>query len=483
MFERSAGVLLNVSSLPSPYGIGGFGEETHHFVNLLSKMGMAWWQILPLCPVGEGNSPYTSVSAFAINPLYVDIDSLIQDGYLEDGESQLFLYAGGPHQVDFTLVKQSKSRAMRLAFSRANKSDYASFVQEQEGWLDHYARFMAGKVANGDKGWWEWETEGQTEDYDYYCFEQYVLYQQWKRVKDYANEKGIRIFGDMPIYVSLDSADVWGNRALFQLDETAKPTQVAGVPPDYFTSDGQLWGNPLYNWDKMKQDGYQWWVSRIGAALKLYDAVRIDHFRGFYQYWAVPADATTAQTGHWENGPGMDLFSRINQQFQNPPIIAEDLGVSDDGLVAFLAQTGYPGMRVMQFGFAQGEKGHLPHGYHHNTVAYTGTHDNDTLLGWLWSASQEERERLLEYCRFEGGDWGQGGPNSPAIRSIVTTLWQSAADITILPMQDICGFGTDTRINIPGVPEGNWGFRFTRQALDSADTGFYRHLNQLYGRI
>lgn len=483
MLKRSAGVLLNISSLPSEYGIGDFGKGARDFTDLLCDMGFSVWQTLPLCPIGDGNSPYSSVSAFALNYLYVDPDTLVQDGYITADEADSAKYPGEGFLTDYDFAKEHKKRLLRLAFSRFDEERISNFAEENSCWLESYAEFMAGKRANGDIPFTEWTVSPSDEDKAYYRFEQYILFDQWNRFKAYANDKGIKLFGDMPIYVSLDSADFYADQSLFLTGPDGRLTKVAGVPPDYFSADGQLWGNPLYNWEEMKKNGYDWWIKRIGHSLNLYDIVRIDHFRGFHRYWAVPAEAETAKEGHWEDGPAMELFSKVNEIFDDPAIVAEDLGTIDDELLEFLATTGYPGMKVMQFGFDSEDSLHLPHKYLPNSVAYTGTHDNDTMLGWLWAIPMEEKLRLLDYCRFRGDNWGEGGWHSPAIREIITTLWQSAAGLTVVPVQDMCGFGTDTRFNIPGKAEGNWGFRITRDALSKIDREFFRKINKVYGRI
>lgn len=483
MFQRSAGILMNLSSLPSPFGIGDFGRGGYAFVDLLYEMRMKWWQILPLCPVGKGNSPYSSISAFALNPLYLDPYGLLEDGLVTQGDVDAAVYGGSPYKADYEWAVRVKTSLLRKAYERADQKADAlkAFQAEQSFWLMDYARYMATRDKNDGKPWREWTLACEEAELSYYVFEQYLLFTQWKKLKAYANARGISILGDMPIYVSDESADFWANRSLFETTPAGEPNRVAGVPPDYFSEDGQLWGNPLYDWEKMKQDGYRWWLQRIGSSLHIYDAVRIDHFRGFYQYWAVPADAKTARTGTWEPGPGMELFDAVNAAFPNPRIVAEDLGCEDEGLVRFLKETGYPGMKVMQFAYYGWDSVHLPYKYTENDVAYTGTHDNDTMLGWLWAAKPEERRQLLAYCRFSG-DWGMGGAKSPVLRAVFETLWQTSACMTILPIQDVCGYGTDTRMNLPGEAKGNWEFRMTEQALRQIDTAYFRRINERYGR-
>lgn len=486
VFARSSGVLMNISSLWGAYGIGGFGSEVLSFGQYLRKMGFTWWQILPLCPIGAGNSPYSGRSAFAINPLYVSPELLVEDGLISTEELQSAQYPGGPYATDYNFARESKPRLLRSAYRRfcrqtGSERILSEFEEQERFWLTDYADFMAHREANGQCPWWEWNPSTPPADRNYYIFEQYILSTQWESCKRQLNELGIRIMGDMPIYVSRDSAEFWAHPELFDTEEGA-PTHVAGVPPDYFSTDGQLWGNPLYNWERMERDGYVWWVQRIRRSLELYDAVRIDHFRGFQRYWSVPADATTAKTGEWRDGPGMKLFDRVRQELGDAPIIAEDLGTWDEGLSRFLEQSGYPGMRVIQFGFGGGESLHMPHCYPKNCVAYTGTHDNNTMLGWLWETPPAEKQHLLDYCRFTGDDPLEGGAHSRALHDIITTLWQSSAAITVLPIQDILGYGGDTRINIPGVAKNNWTFRITQDSLTPTDTEFFRRLNQLYVR-
>ncbi|MGN1097472.1 MAG: 4-alpha-glucanotransferase, partial [Clostridia bacterium] len=320
-----------------------------------------------------------------------------------------------------------------------------------------------------------------SEDIRLFTYIQYLFFRQWEDLRSYARERGVGIIGDLPIYVAMDSADVWADPRAFQLDERNVPAEVAGVPPDYFTADGQLWGNPLYDWDAMKKDGYSWWVRRIENSLRLYDAVRIDHFRGFSAYWEVPVDKS-AKFGEWKKGPGMDLFSTLAKAHPNAAIIAEDLGDIDDDVIKLVKDSGFPGMGVMQFAYISDEDNpHLPHNYTKNTVAYTGTHDNNTILGWLWESNPGSRQYALDYCGFTG-DWGVGGPESPVIRCILRTLWRSGAAVTIVPIQDLCGFGGDCRMNKPGVADGNWNFRVTKEALDSIDAAGIRGITELYRR-
>lgn len=482
MFKRSAGVFLNISSLPSKYGIGDFGEGARQFIDRIRQMGFSVWQTLPLCPVGSGNSPYSSPSAFAVNPLYVDPDGLVEMGLISPAAAEAAVYPGEPYAVDYAFVKESKTKLLREAFAAADPAAVSAFREANAFWLPDYAKYMAGKAVNDQRPFWEWTAEAPASDVDYYCFEQYILFTQWERLRAHAKERGIAFFGDMPIYVSRDSADFMANPQLFLTGPDGRLTKVAGVPPDYFSADGQLWGNPLYDWAEMEKDGYRWWLERIGQSFRLFDIVRIDHFRGFHRFWAVDAAAETAREGEWLDGPGMKLFRAVEKAFPNADIVAEDLGTVDAPFLEFLAETGYPGMKVIQFGFTSDDSDHLPHKYLPNCVAYTGTHDNDTMLGWLWAIPMAEKLRLLEYCRYPGSNWGEGGPRSEVIHSIITTLWQTAAGLTMIPVQDMCGYGTDTRLNIPGKAEGNWQFRITENALKTIDADFFSGLNRIYKR-
>lgn len=497
MFERTAGALLSVTSLPGPFGIGVLGREAKEWVDQLAQMEFRWWQVLPFNPLTIGNSPYTSLSAFAGNPLLIDPRLLREQGLADEGDVEEQFYQGVPYSADYGFATEKRIALLQKAYARqsdAQREAVQDFVN-QNPWLESYSLYMAAKEKAGGAPWWEWDAPYRTyeaclnrrqelaEAISFWCFTQYIFWTQWAEIKAYANKKGIGIIGDMPIYVSLDSVDVWSHPHLFHLDDTLRPTKVAGVPPDYFSAEGQLWGNPLYDWDAMKADGYQWWTQRIGQALDTFDTVRIDHFRGFADYYAVPANAKSAKEGHWEKGPGAALFEAIRQKYPEPAIIAEDLGITDDAVAKLLEETGFPGMRVIQFGFdPDGDSTHLPHNYPANCLAYTGTHDNNTLLGWLWEAAPKERAFALDYCGFNGQNWGDGGFRSESCRCLIQAVWRSSASIAILPLQDLCGFGSDARMNRPGVADGNWLFRITKEALAQLDMLYFRDLNRLYRR-
>lgn len=489
---RSSGVLLHITSLWGSDSIGCFGREARDFIDFLADCGFSWWQVLPFCMADECNSPYKSYSAFGGNPYLVDIRILAADGYLTRGELET-VKESSPYACEFERLAATRLNLLRLAASRASVEDrvaIASFAAENP-YLEQFCAFMAHRAVNGGRPWYEWTNMEKTDVYEIehfaWQFIQYHFMKQWADIRSYANRKGIRIMGDIPIYVAYDSCDVWANRELFQLDEYGKPTAVAGCPPDYFAEDGQLWGNPLYNWERMKQDDFAWWSARIKHMLTLFDGVRIDHFRGLESYWSIPADAPTARTGHWEIGPREAFLTRLHKvidetaakQGATPLVVAEDLGDSTPELLSFVEESGLPGMRVMQFAFDGSPANvHLPHNYIRNIVAYTGTHDNNTLLGYVWEADEQTRRRILDYCGFTASDWN----TSDAYAAIIRTLFASAAGLVMLPLQDMLGFGADTRMNIPGEPWGNWRYRVTGDQLALVNRAYYRKLNELYGR-
>lgn len=498
--KRSSGVLLHISSLPGKYGIGSFGKEAIEFSKLLKEMGFTWWQTLPFGTVDKCNSPYKSFSAFAGNPLFIDLSSLAEKGFLTEKELKEN-ECENPYFVNFEWLNKTRYKVLRLAYERIDekeKNEIKKFIEKNKHWLPDFALYMTLKEKNDDKDWYLWKDLGlklhkkesiekalkkYSDEVFFHEFMQYEFYSQWEKIKLEINKNGIKMIGDMPIYVSLESSDVWANRELFDLSEDGSPRLVAGVPPDYFSEDGQMWGNPLYNWELMKNQNYKWWINRIENSLHIFDMVRIDHFRGFSAYWGIPAESKTAKNGSWIKGPGMDFFNIIMKKFNNSQIIAEDLGDIDKDVVNLLKETKFPGMRVMQFAFiGDRDSIHLPHNYEKNVVAYTGTHDNNTILGWLWEASQENRKIALDYCNFTGNDWGMGGYYSESCRSIIRTLWQSSAQLTIVPIQDLCGFGSDTKMNQPGVANGNWAFRITNEALSEIDKKWIENINDIYRR-
>ncbi len=500
MFQRTGGVLMHISSLPGEYGIGSFGKEARDFARHLKEAELSVWQVLPFGHTGEFNSPYQCYSAFAGNPFFIDLPTLFEEGLLTREELESAKTMERPFMCEFAHLKKTRFALYEKAATRLTpqmKKEMESFRKEQEFWLEDYALFMALRHHLGTDDWRSWDEnikkraqdtilalrEKYKDDIDTWVFIQYEFFRQWKELKSYINDLGIGVIGDMPIYLSFNSADVWAHPELFELDEDFEPQRVSGVPPDYFCEDGQLWGNPLYDWNKMKKDGYSWWLKRLENDLTLFDAIRIDHFRAFAEYWAVPAESNTAKCGKWVKGPGMDFFREVNKKFKSPAIIAEDLGEIDEKVHKLLADTAFPGMKIMQFGFLSWEdSSHQPHNYPQNSIAYTGTHDNTTTLGWLWEAEGWQREFALGYCGFRGDDWGLGGYDSPAVRAFLRTLWQSASSVAIIPVQDLCGYGGDTKMNTPGKAEDNWTFRFMPGVLDEINYEYLGHLTRLYKR-
>lgn len=496
--KRNSGVLMHISSMPSAWGIGVFDENCLHFIDKISAAGFAYWQVLPFHPVDQAGSPYCSASAFAGNFLFIDPAGLAADGLCTKADAETNRYTGSPYTADYAFAAEKRMSLLKICFQNgyADLKDKIEAFKAENAWLAPFALYMALKDVYGEKPWWQWGGDARFEDAvqkkdgrlqdgcRFWEFVQYLFFKQWKKIKSYANEKGVAVIGDMPVYVAMDSADVWANTALFEIDrKTLAPTEIAGVPPDYFSADGQLWGNPLYNWRAMQKDGYSWWISRLQNALTLYDVVRIDHFRAFASYWAVPAESETAREGRWRKGPGMDLFQTVLRAVGRKPIIAEDLGTFGEDVVKLLKDSGFPGIKVVQFGFdAHADSLHLPHHAVENCVFYLGTHDNNTLLGWLWEASEEDRRFALDYCGFTGSNWGDGGYQSPSCRKIIETVWRSSANTTIIAFQDLCGFGSDARMNIPGVPEKNWRFRTTRETIDQIDFAYFQKINSLYRR-
>ena len=496
---RESGILMPVSSLPGPYGIGCFGAEALKFVDFLAAAGQHIWQLLPLSPTGYGDSPYQSCSAFAGNPYFIDLDALKADGLLTAAQLKAEPWGTDPLSVDYGTLYTSRYKVLRAAYAAWREKyagrfgcahyypdDYYAFTLTNESWLNDYALYMALKTANGMKSWAEWPREyrlrdagalaefaaGQEEEIGFWKFLQYEFAVQWKKVKDYANEKGIKILGDIPIYVSADSVDAWVGGELFELDAQGGFARVAGCPPDYFSADGQLWGNPLYNWPYHKQTGYAWWVRRVRHALGIYDLLRIDHFRGFDTYWAIPAGSTTARTGKWENGPGMDLFRALEAALGRLPIIAEDLGDLVPSVRKLLADSTFPGMKVLQFAFGGGDNEYLPHNHVKNSVVYPGTHDNTTLTDW-WvnAATAKEKANAATYlhltpCKPTAKEVAAVRTDAARIALLRAALG-SVADRAIIPMADWLGLGAEAHLNTPGKLGGNWAWR-AAEGFDTA---------------
>ena len=504
-FSRSSGILLHPTSLPGPYGVGDFGDDAYRFVDFLVQSGQSLWQLLPLGPTGYGDSPYASFSAFGGNTLLISPARLVQEGLLMKADLE-----DAPQfpeeRVDFGLAQEFKQRLLRKAFENFQRmrgtplfNSFESFTGYAASWLDDYALYRALKDEHGGAAWNEWEKplvrrehqaleaartrlRGQIDAQKFY---QFLFYKQWFALKSYANERGVKLIGDIPIFVAHDSADVWTYPELFKLNEDGVPTVVAGVPPDYFSATGQLWGNPLYHWEHMIADNFRWWIERVRATLHTVDILRIDHFRGFAACWEIPGGDKTAERGQWVDAPGRELFTSIRSALGQLPIIAEDLGVITPDVEALRDRLGFPGMRILQFAFSSDTTNQdLPHNYHRNVVVYTGTHDNDTTVGWFRSeagagstrdAAQIERERefCLKYLNSDGAEihW-----------DFIRAVLASVADTAIVPLQDLLGLGTEARINLPNTTSGNWAWRYKAGALTLALGQRLKELTEVYGR-
>ncbi|MDR1470665.1 MAG: 4-alpha-glucanotransferase [Spirochaetaceae bacterium] len=493
---RSAGILLAVSSLPSPYGIGSFGEAARRWVDFLHDAGQRYWQILPLGPTGWGDSPYQSFSAFALSPYYIDLDTLAAQGLLDKADINAVCWGENPAAVDYTALYASRETLLRAAFkawqaqSVAPALEMEAFVQKNECWLPNYALFMALKQRHGGRSWLEWEgplcfrdaaalkaaQNALADEIVYHYFVQYTACQQWAALKHYANGKGVEIIGDMPIYVSMDSADTWANHELFQLDEHRRPVRVAGCPPDPFADAGQLWGNPLYDWAALEARGFDWWVSRLQENLALFDVVRIDHFRGFESYFSIPARDKDARNGTWVQGPGAAFIDTIHRAIPGARIIAEDLGYVTSEVAALLERSGFPGMKVLQFAFDSRETGnYMPYTYPRNCVVYSGTHDNPTVAGWFARASQEDT--ALAHAYF-GTDSAESGG-----RAFIRCALSSVADTCVIPFQDYLGLGDEGRMNTPSTSDGNWQWRLSETAIPAGLSQTIRAMTEIYGRL
>ena len=489
---RSSGVLMPIFSLPSPHGIGTLGKEAFEFIDFLAAGGQTYWQILPINPTNYGDSPYQSFSSFAGNPYFIDLELLQVEGLLTKEEIAAADFGEDPLRVDYGKLYQNRLALLKCAHERFVPDDmYQAYLLEQAGWLLDYALFMALKNAHQDRAWTEWEKplrEREEEalkearktyqkQMDFYCFLQYKFTCQWKALKGYANEKGIGIIGDIPIYVAYDSADVWANPEQFLLDEERRPQMVAGCPPDAFTEEGQLWGNPLYNWQYMKQTGYRWWKGYLGQALARYDLVRIDHFRGFESFYAIPFGDQNAVNGKWMKGPDIDLFDALKEEFgKKLPIIAEDLGFLTPPVRKMLKKSGFPGMKVLQFAFdSREESDYLPHNYERNCVVYTGTHDNDTIFGWVKSADPADVETARRYLNVQNDGVFNWAMMKGALMSV--------ADTCILTMQDLIGMDERGRINTPSTLGGNWQWRIEGGCINSWLSKVLYEQTRLYGRL
>ncbi len=495
---RASGILLPISSLPSKYGIGCFSKSAYEFVDQLKRAGQRYWQILPLGPTGYGDSPYQSFSTFAGNPYFISLEDLIEEGVLSQEECDSADFGSTPESVDYGKIYKARFPLLRKAYERSKISEdpgFWKFMEENSWWVRDYAIFMAVKDLFGGKSWDQWPEDirkrwGYSMDYyqrelyfdiEFYEYIQYVFLKQWNRLKTYANENGIQIIGDIPIYVAFDSADTWANPQLFQLDGENMPTAVAGCPPDGFAADGQLWGNPLYRWDYHRNTGFGWWMSRLSYCFKLYDVVRIDHFRGFDEYFSIPFGDTTAHNGHWEKGPGMEIFWRMRECMGDRAVIAEDLGYVTDSVRQLVRDTGFPGMKVLEFAFDSRDTGsandYLPHNYPVNSVVYTGTHDNETLTGWFAGIRPEERRMVRSYLN----NFRDSGEE--IYWDLVCTAMASVSRLCVIPLQDYFGYDNACRMNQPSTLGKNWKWRLKEGELTEELLSKIRELTAQYGRL
>lgn len=491
---RAGGILLPIASLPSNYGIGAFSKEAYDFIDMLKEAGQKYWQILPLGQTGYGDSPYQSFSTFAGNAYFIDLDTLVQENLLTKEECESYDFGSNHRYIDYEKIYFSRYKILWKAYKRSDfleKSEFKEFEEKNNFWLQDFSLYMAVKSHFEGKSWTEWEEDIRLrepeaverytlelkEEILFYKFIQYEFMKQWTKIKRYANENGIGIIGDIPIYVALDSADTWSNPKLFQFDENKNPIAVAGCPPDAFASQGQLWGNPLYRWEYHKETNYEWWIQRIAHTFLLHDIVRVDHFRGFDEYYSIPFGHPTAEYGSWQKGPGYDLFEKIYEQLGDVHIIAEDLGFLTDSVRELVKKTDYPSMKVLEFAFDfRGESDYLPHNYDKNCVVYTGTHDNETIKGWYHSIAWEDKEFSLRYLN-------NGKTEENEIHwDFIRLAQQSVADLCIIPVQDYLGLGNEARINRPSTLGDNWKWRIDEGEITPELIQEIRMITKLYGR-
>ena len=494
--KRSAGILLPVSSLPSAYGIGNFSESAYKFVDWLKDAGQSYWQILPLGPTSYGDSPYQSFSTFAGNPYFISLEELISEGLLTEKECKEAEFGENEESVDYEKLCKNRYPLLRKAYKRSNINDNTAFADfcRKNNWISDYALFMAVKDKFGGVSWNEWDedirmrTPSAVEKYSkelreetgFYKYIQYMFYRQWEKLKAYANSKGVQMIGDIPIYVAFDSADTWANPKLFQLDDKNVPKAVAGCPPDGFAADGQLWGNPLYDWEEHERTDFSWWISRLAHCFRLYDVVRIDHFRGFDEYYSIPYGDNTAKNGHWEKGPGIALFSAAEKALGKKEVIAEDLGFVTDSVRKLVKDSGFPNMKVLEFAFDSRDTGsrndYLPHNYNENCVAYTGTHDNQTISAWFGTISDEERETARNYL------CDKYTPDEELYKAFISLIMRSKANVCIIPMQDWLGLNDSARMNTPSTVGENWKWRMKSEDMSTALCEEICRTTQQYGR-
>ena len=490
--SRSSGILMHISSLPGEYGIGDFGQGAYEFIDFLVKTKQKNWQVLPLGITGFGDSPYQSFSAFAGNPYFIDLDEFVSKGYLHKEEIDSLDLGKDPRQIDYGLLYKNKMKLLRIAYNRCKKDleeELYNFYQKNRDWLREFSLFMSIKDYHNNCSWLYWDEnyrkvdskevmDFEIENLDsiyFWIFTQYFFIKQWEKLKKYANEKGIKIIGDLPIYIAEDSADIWAQPEMFYLDENLFPIRVSGCPPDAFSETGQLWGNPIYDWKYMEEDGYTWWIKRFEYSFKLYDAIRIDHFRGFESYWEVDYKRENAIIGQWSKGPGMNLFNKLEEELGKLNIIAEDLGFLTEDVKKLLENTGFPGMKVLQFAFdSREESDYLPHNYNKNSVVYTGTHDNSTIKGWMNSADRKDVEYAIKYLKLnwdEGVNWG-----------FIRGAWSSTAYLAMTTMQDILDLDDSARMNTPSTIGGNWTWRMESSQITDEVTRKLTNLTEIYRR-
>ena len=492
---RASGILMSVTSLPSAYGIGCFSKEAYQFVDRLRQAGQTYWQILPIGPTGYGDSPYQPFSAFAGNPYLIDLEELQREGLLLEEELASADFGNDETKVDYGRQYVERMRLLHQAWERSDVTSdplYLSFCEAQKDWLDDYCLFRAVKACFEEKSWDLWDDDIRlrtpaaldayrqkcASEIDFQKYLQFVFMKQWKALKSYANEQGIRIIGDIPIYVAFDGADAWSGPELFAFDENRKPVAVAGCPPDAFAAQGQLWGNPLYDWAYHAGTGYAWWKRRLERCLELYDVIRVDHFRGFDAYFAIPAGSTTAADGTWQQGPGMDFINAIREHFRKIPIIAEDLGYLTDSVIQLVKDSTFPGMKVIEFAFDSREGGnYMPYTYDHNCVVYTGTHDNQTLYAWYDELAEEDRQMLDTYLGISGRS------RKEIVWAVISLALSSVADTAIIPMQDYLCLGAKARMNQPSTIGGNWRWRMTHEQFTDQLVRKIRTLTEVYGRM
>ena len=492
---RASGILMPVFSLPSRYGIGSFSKSAYQFVDMLKKAGQKYWQILPLCPTSYGDSPYQSFSTYAGNPYFIDLDQLIEEKLLTRKECQTCDFGDDPQDIDYGKLYENRFKLLRKAYERANvgeDQEFEAYRRENAWWLDDYALFMAVKDRFDGVAWNEWAEDirlrwSNAMDYyrrelyyeiEFYSYLQFVFMKQWKKLKNYANINGIEIIGDIPIYVAFDSADAWANPELFQFDSENLPTAVAGCPPDGFSADGQLWGNPLYRWDYHRETGFDWWIRRIAYCSELYDVVRIDHFRGFDEYYSIPYGDTTARNGHWEKGPGIALFEAAKNRLGELNIIAEDLGYITDSVKKLVADSGFPGMKVLEFAFDSREKSdYLPYTYEKNSVVYTGTHDNETIAGWYAGLDKSDLKMCTDYMNIDRI------PGKEYHWDFIRLAMLSVSDLCVIPIQDYLGLDNRARINHPSTLGTNWRWRLAKGQLSASLLKEIREMTRISGRL